>query len=122
MKKGNTEPNLKLLIRLSELLDVSLDNLISEDLTHNDREIFRNEEIRPAMTMDAVGQNYIELVETKAEAGYMNSMSDPEYIADLPKIAIPSLQNGRYRAFEIFGDSMLPMESGSIILSKYVEA
>jgi hypothetical protein len=46
MKKGNTEPNLKLLIRLSELLDVSLDNLISEDLTHNDREIFRNEEIR----------------------------------------------------------------------------
>jgi uncharacterized radical SAM superfamily protein len=74
------------------------------------------------MTMDAVGQNYIELVETKAEAGYMNSMSDPEYIADLPKIAIPSLQNGRYRAFEIFGDSMLPMESGSIILSKYVEA
>jgi transcriptional regulator with XRE-family HTH domain len=122
-EKGNTEPNLKLLIRLSELLDVSLDNLISDDLTHNDREIFRNEEIRIlAMTMDAVGQNYIELVETKAEAGYMNSMSDPEYIADLPKIAIPSLQNGRYRAFEIFGDSMLPMESGSIILSKYVEA
>jgi len=31
------------------------------------------------------------------------------------------MKSGRYRAFEIRGDSMLPLESGSIVICKYVE-
>ena len=34
---------------------------------------------------------------------------------------IPNLPTGTYRAFEISGDSMLPMPSGSLVISKYVE-
>lgn len=122
-EKGNTEPNIRLLTRICELLEVSLDRLISSDLTLDHTEIFHNAELRiMAMTRDASGKNNIELVETKAEAGYITGMSDPEYIADLPKISIPYLKNGHYRAFEISGDSMLPVEPGSVIISQYVES
>ena len=121
-EKGNTEPNLKLLKRMSELFKISLDQLLTGDISLDNLEIFNNKELRIlAMTMDSNGQNNIELVSTRAEAGYVSGMSDPEYISDLPKISFPSLQNGRYRAFEINGDSMLPLESGSIIISSYVE-
>lgn len=122
-EKGNTEPNLRLLIKMSSLLSVSLDQLINTDVSLENLEIFKDNELRIlAMTMDADGRNHIELVETRAEAGYINGMTDPEYISDLPKIHVPSLRNGRYRAFEISGDSMLPMEPGSIVICRYVES
>ncbi|MBK7605448.1 MAG: hypothetical protein IPI15_18155 [Saprospiraceae bacterium] len=58
-------------------------------------EVFKDNNLRIlAMTMDGNGHNNIELVETKAEAGYMNGMSDPEYISDLPKISFPSMKSG----------------------------
>ena len=121
-EKGNTEPNLRLLTRMSELFTISLDQLIREDVSLESLEVFKDNNLRIlAMTMDGNGHNNIELVETKAEAGYMNGMSDPEYISDLPKISFPSMKSGRYRAFEIRGDSMLPLESGSIVICKYVE-
>ncbi|HQN57961.1 MAG TPA: LexA family transcriptional regulator [Saprospiraceae bacterium] len=122
-EKGNTEPNLKMLGRMCEELNVSLDQLVNTDLTLDNLEVFRNKELRVlAMTVDMDGRSQIELVETKAEAGYMSGMADPEYISDLPRISVPSLQGGHYRAFEISGDSMLPMESGSIIISRLVES
>src|SRR5690606_23741103 len=46
---------------------------------------------------------------------------DPEYIKELPKIQFPQLPSGTYRAFEIQGNSMLPLESGSIVICSYVE-
>lgn len=62
----------------------------------------------------------VELVESKAEAGYLESMSDPEFVKDLPKIHIPNLPKNHYRGFEINGDSMLPLESGTLIISTFV--
>jgi len=121
-EKGNTEPNLRLLKRMAQLFTISLDQLLTSDVSLENLEVFRNKELRIlAMTMDHTGHNNIELVSTKAEAGYITGMSDPEYISDLPKISFPALRNGRYRAFEISGDSMLPLESGAVVISQYVE-
>src|SRR5690606_2962785 len=50
-----------------------------------------------------------------------NGYADPEYISDLPKFSLPIFQQGTYRAFEIKGDSMLPLPSGSFIIGEYVE-
>jgi phage repressor protein C with HTH and peptisase S24 domain len=72
--------------------------------------------------MDQDQRQNIELVNSKAAAGYLESFQDPEYIRDLPKMYIPNLPAGSYRAFEIKGDSMLPMPSGSLVISKYVES
>jgi phage repressor protein C with HTH and peptisase S24 domain len=75
-----------------------------------------------AITVDAQNNNNIELVSTKAAAGYLDSFADPEYLADLPKLSFPNIPQGTYRGFEIKGDSMLPMMPGSIVISSYVES
>ncbi|RYZ97308.1 MAG: S24 family peptidase, partial [Sphingobacteriaceae bacterium] len=38
-----------------------------------------------------------------------------------PKFYLPMFNQGTYRAFEIKGDSMLPLPTGSIIIGEYVE-
>jgi len=121
-ERGKTEPNLEMLIRMSSKFDVAIDDLITSDLTHRELEIVRQEGLRVlAISVDRDNNENIELVDTKAEAGYLDSFNDPEYIRDLPKISFPNIPNGTFRGFEIRGDSMLPMESGSIVLCSYVE-
>lgn len=121
-EKGRTEPNISLLIQMAAYYQVSLDNLLTKILAHEDLELMRNKDLRIlAMTRNPEGKHEIQLVESKAEAGYLDSFTDPEYISELPVIRFPMAPEGNYRAFEIHGDSMLPLESGSIIICKYVE-
>ena len=121
-ERGKTEPNLDMLIKMSQKFDTSIDDLIQADLSHNDLEIARNDGLRVlAISVDQNNNENIELVDTKAEAGYLDSFNDPEYIRELPKIFFPNIPQGTFRGFEIHGDSMLPMESGSIVICSYVE-
>jgi transcriptional regulator with XRE-family HTH domain len=121
-ERGHTQVSIDNLIKLSEIFDVTIDDLLKSNLSHRDLEIIRNRDLRVlAISIDADNNSNIELVETKAEAGYLESFADPEYIRDLPKIAFPNIPDGTYRGFEIHGDSMLPMESGSIVICSYVE-
>lgn len=121
-ERGKTEPNIEMLINLADYFDVKIDDLIRANLSHRDLEIIKNKDLRVlAITMDHEKRGNIELVDTKAEAGYLESFQDPEYIRDLPKIHFPNIPDGTYRGFEINGDSMLPMESGSIVICRYIE-
>lgn len=115
------EPNIDLLLKLGKLFKVKVDDLIGFNMenmiTDKTDASFRV----LAITVDSQNNNNIELVSTKAEAGYLDSYSNPEYIKDLPKISFPNIPQGTYRGFEIRGDSMLPMQSGSIVISAFVE-
>ncbi|MOA16323.1 hypothetical protein D3C78_1365320 [compost metagenome] len=51
----------------------------------------------------------------------MNGYADPQYVAELPKFHLPFLKGGTFRAFELKGDSMLPLEPGTIVVGEYVE-
>ncbi|HMT53426.1 MAG TPA: helix-turn-helix domain-containing protein [Saprospiraceae bacterium] len=121
-ERGHTQVSIENLIKLSDIFDVKIDNLLRSNLSHRDLEILRNKDLRVlAISVDAENNSNIELVDTKAEAGYLESYADPEYIKVLPKIAFPNIPQGTYRGFEIHGDSMLPMESGTIVVCAYVE-
>lgn len=120
-ERGHTEPNLEMLGKIAELYQVQLESLIRLKLSQIAWEEVSSDKVRIlAITVDQDDKANIELVRTKAAAGYLDNFQDPEFISDLPRLHIPALQ-GRYRAFEIEGDSMLPMESGSIVICKYVE-
>jgi transcriptional regulator with XRE-family HTH domain len=121
-ERGHTQVGIETLIKLADIFDVKIDDILRSNLSHRDLEIIRNKDLRVlAISVDVDNNSNIELVETKAEAGYLESFADPEYIRDLPKIAFPNIPQGTYRGFEIHGDSMLPMESGSIVICAYVE-
>ena len=121
-ERGKTEPNLEMLVKLADFFDLKVDELIRSNISHLDYEILRNKHMKVlAITVDRNNKENIELVDTKAEAGYLESYSDPEYIKELPKISFPNMPEGSYRGFEIRGDSMLPLEPGSIVICSYVE-
>ncbi|HPG09548.1 MAG: LexA family transcriptional regulator [Saprospiraceae bacterium] len=122
-ERGKTEPNIEMLVRIADHFNIKVDDLVRSNLSHRDLEILRNKELRVlAISVDAENRENIELVDTKAEAGYLESFQDPEYIKELPKLYFPSIPQGTYRAFEIRGDSMLPMEAGSIVICSYTES
>jgi transcriptional regulator with XRE-family HTH domain len=121
-ERGNTEPSLDLVIKISKLFKVEIDRLLKNRISETVEDTNDLQKMKVlAITLGQSDQSNIELVNTKAEAGYLDSYADPEFIKDLPKIHFPNLPRGHYRGFEIAGDSMLPMESGSIVICRYLE-
>lgn len=119
---GNTEPGLTVMLKLAKHYGISIEDLVNAKLSDERLSIIKDERMKIlAMTVDESGEGNIELVSTKAEAGYIESFEDPEFIRELPKLKFPNIKQGTYRAFEIRGDSMLPMPSGSIVICSYVE-
>src|SRR5687768_8836920 len=120
---GKVEPNITMLQKISAFFDQPIDRLLNQRIDFDDLVIAQDDKLKVlAVTMDSDQRQNIELVSSKAAAGYLDSFQDPEFIRELPKMYIPGLPTGTYRAFEIKGDSMLPMPSGSLVVSKYVES
>ncbi|HRI00113.1 MAG TPA: helix-turn-helix domain-containing protein [Saprospiraceae bacterium] len=121
-ERGNTEPDLELLMKMSKLYNVPSDDLILQALHEGDLDSFIYKGMKVlSISTDLGGKENIELVSSKAAAGYIESFQNPEFVRELPKISIPQLHQGRYRAFEINGESMFPLPSGSIVVCEYVQ-
>lgn len=125
-EEGRATPPLACLSDVSRIFKVSLDNLINADLGTLPEKLWRiSGKVRKevlAITVDSHDRENVELVTQKASAGYLSGFQDPEFVKELPKISMPVLpKNKTYRAFEIQGDSMLPVQPGSIIFAEYLE-
>jgi transcriptional regulator with XRE-family HTH domain len=126
-EEGRADPRLNNLQKMADIFNVSVDMIINDDLTKLPvNELHKNVREQGfkvlAITTDHKGNENIELVPQKASAGYLNGFADPEYLEELPKFNIPGLSREfTYRAFEITGDSMLPLQSGTIIIGKYLQ-
>jgi len=127
-EEGRAEPKLSTLVNIARLFDISLDELITQDLADpTSRNVKQPAQAGGklrvlAITVDDQEKENIELVPYKASAGYLNGYSDPEFIEDLPRFQLPMLGNqGTFRAFEISGDSMLPIASGTVIVGRFIE-
>lgn len=121
-EREKTEPNFEMLTQLSDLFGVDIDALITSTVFQQEGTFQPSREQFKRFVDPVSGYlQAIDLVETKAEAGYLESFQDPEYIRDLPKLYLPHLPKNEYRGFEIEGDSMLPMVSGSVIIGVKVE-
>ncbi|HEK21314.1 MULTISPECIES: XRE family transcriptional regulator [unclassified Mucilaginibacter] len=123
-EEERAEPKYELLKQLAIFFDVSIDDFINETI---DEKWAPKPKGNPAnlrvlsISVDKDDNENIELVPMKASAGYLNGYADPEFVAQLPKFYLPMFKQGTYRAFEIKGDSMLPLHSGSIIIGEYQE-
>jgi transcriptional regulator with XRE-family HTH domain len=130
-EEGRADPRISNLLKFAEIFNLSVDQLIGMDLTGANSPIQESGNVQRAksnlrilsITVDKNERENIELVPQKASAGYLNGYADPEFIEELPKFQLPVLpENATYRAFEISGDSMLPLQSGTIVIGQYVES
>jgi len=128
------QPNLEILIQLSDYYKVSIDELVRKDF-----ETFKEsewEKIDRGIYADVKGQHMrvltsvvdehnddlIEFVPIKASAGYTAGYADPDYIKVLPTFHLPFLSKDRkYRSFPIKGDSMPPVVEGSFVVGEFVQ-
>jgi transcriptional regulator with XRE-family HTH domain len=124
-EEERSTPPLASLLDITRIFNVNLDDLVRHDLSRlpKDRKTSpsKGREVL-AITVDSQNRENVELVTQKASAGYLSGYQDVEFVKDLPKISLPVLpRNKTFRAFEIQGDSMLPVQPGSIIFGEYVE-
>ncbi|MCC2546376.1 helix-turn-helix domain-containing protein [Hymenobacter sp. BT175] len=140
-EEGRAEPKLVTLVNMARLFGITLDALVTTDFSRKSNAKAALRQLEPAtnspeppsprpadrlrilaLTVDKEQNENIELVPQKAAAGYLNGYADPEYLEELPKFRLPMLSSGgSYRAFEIAGDSMLPIASGTVIVGRYVD-
>ncbi|UTA69659.1 MULTISPECIES: LexA family transcriptional regulator [Emticicia] len=124
-EEGKSSPTIDGLTNIAKFFGVSIDALITIDLTtvtdpQSLMEIGGKRVLFPIM-VDEQGNDMIELVPVKASAGYLSGYNDPGFIQNLPRISLPYIANGKYRGFPIVGDSMPPLEKGAFVIGKYLE-
>jgi transcriptional regulator with XRE-family HTH domain len=123
-EEDRAEPKYELLKKFAEFYELSMDELVNEKITAFWKPQPKSDGSNIRILSISVNQDdreNIELVPVKASAGYLNGYADPEFISDLPKFHLPFFKQGTYRAFEIKGDSMLPLPTGSIVVGEYLE-
>ena len=129
---GRAEPKLSVLIGMANFFNITVDQLLNLNLVKmEDEDIQHKMEVRKyasasnlrilSITIDSEENENVEFVPEKAAAGYTTGYADEQYLVDLPKYKLPFLPKGRtYRAFEITGDSMLPILPNSIFIGDYI--
>ncbi len=131
-EEDRASPKMDNMKQIANYFGITVDELVSEKITdkwldERDKKKEKENEIKAgnlrvlSITVDQNDNENIELVPVKASAGYVNGYSDPEFVKELPKFHLPMLQGGTFRAFEIKGDSMLPIQPGSIVIGEYLD-
>jgi len=123
-EEGRSEPPIERLIDLSNYFNIPIDILVRKDLRKAKDTSFievGNKRVLFPVTVNEDNEDLIEIIPTKASAGYLSGYDDPEYIEQLQKIKLPFLPTGTHRAFPIKGDSMLPVKDGAFVVAKFVE-
>lgn len=118
-EEERAEPRLEVLETVSEIFRLTLDELLLQDVSKTTGSDYLSK--RRQMKMMQVDRNLIHFVPVKAAAGYLTGYADYEFIDELNTFTLPMLSGGTFRAFEIIGDSMLPVPSGSVIVGEKVE-
>ncbi|MET1055061.1 MAG: XRE family transcriptional regulator [Pedobacter sp.] len=125
-EEDRAEPKYDLLKRIAEYFELTIDEFINETVNDKWKLKLKSQGSNLRILSISVDHNdneNIEMVPVKASAGYLNGFADPEYIKELPKfqLPLPTLKQGTFRAFEIVGDSMLPIQPGSVIIGEYMD-
>ncbi|TLX78257.1 LexA family transcriptional regulator [Labilibacter sediminis] len=130
----NIQPPFKVLIKFAEYFNLSIDALVRYNLQALSE--FQLSQIEDGFDVDVTGKKLrlltisvnnegnenIEMVPVKAQAGYTNGYGDLDFIESLEKFTLPFLpKNKTYRTFQIQGNSMLPVPEGSWVTCSYIE-
>ena len=127
------QPGVDVLLLFADFYKIAVDTLLKVDLSklsetqlrqleHGEDVFLRGGNLRVlASTVNNENRENIELVPVKAQAGYTNGFSDPEYISDLQVFQLPFLsEEKKYRTFQLQGDSMLPIPEKAWVTGEYV--
>ena len=122
------------LIKVSEYFGFTIDALMRVDLSKfkenklldwrkGSESYARGTKLRViTTTVDIKNRESIEYVPVKVRAGYLAGCQDPDFIASLPKVVLPFVDDrGKtMRFFDCAGDSMLPLDTNCQVLGEFI--
>jgi transcriptional regulator with XRE-family HTH domain len=125
-------PKLSALRVISHYFGVSIDDLVNIDLSNHEKKEkssqgidVKGKSLRVLSTIvDRDNEELITFVPIKASAGYTKGYGDPDFMEKLPRFSLPFAELSKertYRAFQINGNSMDPIPSGSYIICEYLQ-
>ncbi len=117
-EEERAEPRIEVLETVSNIFKITLDELLLKDISGAKGSTYLEKRRQLKMSSNVAEIQYVPV---KAAAGYLAGYADPEFIDELNTFTLPMLGAGSYRAFEIVGDSMLPTQSGSVIVGEKIE-
>jgi transcriptional regulator with XRE-family HTH domain len=117
-EEERAEPRIEVLETVSSIFKITLDELLLKDIGGAKGGTYLEKRRQLKMSASVADITYVPV---KAAAGYLAGFADPEFIDELNTFTLPMLGAGTYRAFEIVGDSMLPTQSGSVIVGERLE-
>ena len=118
-EEERADPRLEVLEIVCSIFKTTMDELLLKDMSDAKANTFLE---KRRMLKQFGATNEIQFVPVKAAAGYLSGYGDPDFIDELNTFTLPMMSGGIYRAFEIIGDSMLPTQSGSVIVGEKVES
>ncbi|MEY3399052.1 MAG: hypothetical protein RL220_1646 [Bacteroidota bacterium] len=122
-EEGRAEPSIATLQKFAKLFGISVDQMIGRKASATPS-AGDNLRVLTVAVDSATGNERISVVPVKAAAGYLRGYGDPEYIEGLPVFDLPIREvapSFTYRLFQISGDSMLPIPSGSYVIGQFVD-
>ncbi|MBU8892916.1 MAG: LexA family transcriptional regulator [Bacteroidales bacterium] len=128
-EENRAAPKLSVLRDIAYFFSISIDDLIKIRLWEESEatimtDFVKGDNLRVISTVvDKDDKELITTVPVQASAGYTNGYSDPDYIEELPHFSLPLIELSKertYRVFQINGDSMEPIKSGSYIICEYL--
>lgn len=99
---GTSEAPYEILKKIAHYYQISIDLLLSVDVRKipmDDLLKLENNRLLLPITVDAAGNDFVEIVTQKAKAGYLNGYGDPEYIESLQQVSLPFLGPGNTGVF-----------------------
>lgn len=126
-EEGRAEPKLVLLQDICRYFNVTIDDVLAKNLSESgvEKPISGSDlRVLPILVDKQTEEELVSLVPVRASAGYALGFGDIDFIDELPRFKMPFqelVSNKSYRTFQIEGDSMLPVQSGSYMICEYVQ-
>ncbi|MEN1785035.1 MAG: helix-turn-helix transcriptional regulator, partial [Bacteroidota bacterium] len=111
-EEGRSEPKIETLIKIANYFSISIDALLTEELTVNDLLKFKGDLTTDThqITKDVFPE--ISCVTEKMTGDYPFNFEDPNFIQRLPKIQLPIPEAEHCRAFEVQNLEMTQHDKG----------
>lgn len=126
-------PKLSVLQKLAHYFSITIDEMINKKMWEQSNTgphetqistYAKGKNLRILSTVvNEANKELITTVPVQAAAGYTRGYADPDFIGELPHFSLPLVELSKektYRVFQIKGDSMEPVQSGSYIICEYV--
>ena len=113
-EEERSEPKLETVIQIANYFGISIDSLLTKELTINDLYNFNvhlEEDVKAGLSVKSktkLGEDFIKtvLVPGDKQLEYIVHLSNRDFIASFPKVLIPKHHDKNVRAFELTTDDM----------------